>query len=184
MAAGCTLRARCYTDIQGTERSSCQLFMGQNKTFMEAVAFWCSGEGNPQGPEPESAVYLHDFSLCAKPCTGPTCQLRLLRPGISNSSICTTVGTKELKNGSTVTFLLPGSPDQGFCCILDLWWGQASPEPVRTFPLTPVTAPALETPAVCVKTEQPFRGALRPVKYFHGEEGTAFFLSAFTLALV
>lgn len=112
--------------------------MGQNKTFMEAVAFWCSGEGSPQSPEPEeSAVYLHDFFLCAKPCTGPSCQLRLQRPGISNSSICTTVGTKELKKmGAQSPFLLP----QVLCCTLALWWGQASPEPVRTSSLTPVTA--------------------------------------------
>lgn len=35
---------------------------GPNKSFMESVTFWCSGEGSPQGSEPdESAVYLHDF---------------------------------------------------------------------------------------------------------------------------
>lgn len=67
------LRVWSYTDVQGIERGSCQLSMGQNKSFMESVVFRCSGEGSPQGPEPEKpAVYLHDFFLCAKLCTGTT----------------------------------------------------------------------------------------------------------------
>lgn len=89
-----------------------------------------------------------------KPCTGTSltagADVLLLRPGISNSSICTAAETLKLKKmGARSPFLPPGYPDQALCCTLAPWQWQATPEPlVSTFSLTPVPLPALGVTAL------------------------------------